>query len=172
MSKTKIFLMLSGYQLTWLMCIFGEILLESYIPGLICGLCFLYLVFLNIKNKKKFILIIFIISFSGYLFDSTLVKFNIYYFETSFNFVFLPVWMLVLWPSFACLFYEVFVFLSKYKIIGVGLSGILGPLTYYSGKPLGLLVINNSYLFFTLMISFWILLMFFYLNYILKLKVK
>ena len=38
MSKIKIFLMLSGYQLTWLMCVFGEILYKSYIPGVICGL--------------------------------------------------------------------------------------------------------------------------------------
>ncbi len=41
MSKIKIFLMLSGYQLTWLMCVFGDVLYNSYLPGLICGLLFL-----------------------------------------------------------------------------------------------------------------------------------
>ena len=32
MSKIKIFLMLSGYQLTWLMCVFGELLYDSFLP--------------------------------------------------------------------------------------------------------------------------------------------
>ena len=56
--------------------------------------------------------------------------------------------MVVLWPSFASLFDEVFVFLSKYKLIAILLSAVLGPLTYYSGSPLGLIDINNLLLFF------------------------
>ena len=40
MSKLKIILTLSGYQLTWLMCVFGEVVYNTYIPGLICGLVF------------------------------------------------------------------------------------------------------------------------------------
>ena len=43
MSKTKIFLTLSGYQLTWLMCVFGEVLYQSFLPGLIVGVIFLFL---------------------------------------------------------------------------------------------------------------------------------
>ena len=52
MSKTKFFLTLSGYQLTWLMCVFGEVLYQSFLPGLIAGVIFLFLVFVNSKNKK------------------------------------------------------------------------------------------------------------------------
>ena len=40
MSKSKIILLLSGYQLTWLMCVFGEVVYSTYMPGLICGLVF------------------------------------------------------------------------------------------------------------------------------------
>ena len=39
--------------------------------------------------------------------------------------------MIVLWPSFAILFDEILVFLSKYKIIAVILSSILGPLNLF-----------------------------------------
>tara|TARA_B100001564_G_C20496735_1_gene604285 strand:+ start:204 stop:722 length:519 start_codon:yes stop_codon:yes gene_type:complete len=170
MSKLKIFLMLSGYQLTWLMCVFGEILYNSFIPGLTWGLIFLFLVFINTQNKRKLIFIVFSISIFGYLFDSILVNFNIYNFESSLYFGWLPIWMLVLWPSFATLFDEVFVFLSKYKLIALLLSAVLGPLTYYSGSPLGLIYINQLFLFFILMIGFWIFLMLFYLNFLLKLK--
>ena len=168
MSKTKIFLILSGYQLTWLMCVFGEVLYKSSLPGLISGSFFLLLVFINSKNKKRSFYIILLISIIGYLFDSVLVNFRIYDFNTSFNFGVLPVWMLVLWPSFATLFDEILVFLSKYKLIALILSGSLGPLTYYSGNILGLIDINNLILFFVLMILFWILLMVFYLNFLLR----
>ncbi len=170
MSKIKIFSMLSGYQLTWLMCVFGELWYNSYIPGLICGLLFLAIFFLSSANRKKTIQIVFLISLIGYLFDTSLVFFEIYNFQTSLYVGVLPIWMLVLWPSFAILFDEILFFLSKYKIIAVVTSGVLGPLTYFAGSPLGLISINNLFLFSILMIVFWAILMIFYLNYIIKLK--
>ena len=170
MSKIKIFLMLSGYQLTWLMCVFGELLYNSYLPGLICGLLFLTICFINSDNKKKTIQTVLLISILGYLFDTILVFYEIYNFKTSLYIGVLPIWMIVLWPSFAILFDEILIFLSKYKIIAVILSSILGPLTYFAGSPLGLININNLLVFFILMILFWAILMIFYLNYILKLK--
>ena len=78
--------------------------------------------------------------------------------------------MLVLWPSFATLFDEILVFLSEYKLVALILSGILGPLTYYAGYPLGLINIDNFIFFFVVMITFWILLMLFYLNFLLRIK--
>ena len=170
MSKIKIFLILSGYQLTWLMCVFGELLYNSYLPGLICGLLFLTICFINSDNKKKTIQTVLLISILGYLFDTILVFFEIYNFKTSLYIGVLPIWMIVLWPSFAILFDEILIFLSKYKIIAVILSSILGPLTYFAGSPLGLININSLVVFFILMILFWAILMIFYLNYILKLK--
>mgnify|MGYP001246269864 CR=1 FL=1 len=172
MSKIKIFLILSGYQLTWLICVFGELLYQSSFPGLISGIIFLLLFFINSENKKRSFNIIFFISIVGYLFDSILVNLEIYDFNTSLNVGVLPIWMLVLWPSFASLFDEVLVFLSKYKLIALMLSGSLGPLTYYSGSPLGLIDINNYIFFFILMIFFWIFLMLFYLNFLLRLRLN
>ena len=170
MSKIKIFLMLSGYQLTWLMCVFGELWYNSFLPGLIFGILFLFICYLNSDNKNKTIQIVLSISILGYLFDTILVFFEIYNFQTSLYIGVLPIWMIVLWPSFAILFDEILMFLSKYKIIAVILSSVLGPLTYFAGSPLGLININNLFLFFALMIFFWAILMIFYLNYIIKLK--
>ena len=172
MSKIKIFLILSGYQLTWLMSVFGELLYSSFLPGLICGLIFIIICFFNSNNKKKITLTVFLISITGYLFDSSLVFFQIYNFKTSLYFGVLPIWMIVLWPSFAILFDEVLTFLSNYKIIALLLSSILGPLTYFAGSPLGLIYINNLFLFFILMIIFWATLMIFYLNFLVKLKIN
>jgi hypothetical protein len=162
--------MLSGYQLTWLMCVFGELWYNSFIPGLICGILFLFICYVNSDNKNKTIQIVLSISILGYLFDTILVFFEIYNFQTSLYIGVLPIWMIVLWPSFAILFDEILMFLSKYKIIAVILSSVLGPLTYFAGSPLGLININNLFLFFALMIFFWAILMIFYLNYIIKLK--
>jgi hypothetical protein len=170
MSKIKIFLMLTGYQLTWLMCVFGELWYNSFLPGLICGILFLFICYVNSDNKTKTIQIVLSISILGYLFDTILVFFEIYNFQTSLYIGVLPIWMIVLWPSFAILFDEILMFLSKYKIIAVILSSVLGPLTYFAGSPLGLININNLFLFFALMIFFWAILMIFYLNYIIKLK--
>ena len=170
MSKIKIFLMLSGYQLTWLMCVFGELLYNSFLPGLICGILFLLICYVDSVNKNKTIQTVLSISIMGYSFDTILVFFEIYNFQTSLYFGVLPIWMIVLWPSFAILFDEILIFLSKYKIIAIVMSSILGPLTYFAGSPLGLININNLFLFFTLMIVFWAVLMIFYLNYIIKLK--
>ena len=170
MSKIKIFLMLSGYQLTWFMCVFGELLYNSFLPGLICGILFLLICYVNSDNKRKTIQIVLLISIVGYLFDTILVFFKIYNFQTSLYIGLLPIWMIVLWPSFAILFDEILMFLSKYKIIAVVLSSVLGPLTYFAGSPLGLININNLLLFFVLMIFFWATLMIFYLNFIIKLK--
>ena len=170
MSKIKIFLILSGYQLTWLMCVFGESLYNSFLPGLICGLLFLIICFIYSDNKKKTIQIVFLISILGYSFDTFLVFFEIYNFNSSLYIGELPIWMIVLWPSFAILFDEILIFLSKYKVIAVILSSILGPLTYFAGSPLGLININNLFLFFILMICFLAILMIFYSNYIIKIK--
>lgn len=170
MNKLKAILILSGYQLTWLLCVFGELIYNSYLPGLIFGLFFLYVTFIKSDNKKNFISILFCISVPGYLFDSILVYLNIYNFETSFNLGLLPIWMAILWPSFAVLFNEVFRFLEKHKLIAIFLSAILGPLTYYSGSPLGLLIINNLFLFVISMIGFWAALMMYYLTLIINLK--
>ena len=170
MSKIKIFLVLSGYQLTWFMCVFGELLYNSFLPGLICGILFLLICYVNSDNKRKTIQIVLLISIIGYLFDTILVFYEIYNFQTSLYIGVLPIWMIVLWPSFAMLFDEVLLFLSKYRIIAVILSSILGPLTYFAGSPLGLINIKDLFLFFILMIVFWAILMIFYLNYVIKLK--
>ena len=73
MTKVKIFLMLSGYQLTWFMCVFGEVIYNSFLPGLVCGLVFLIICFFKTLNKKKFIITVLSISIIGYILDSILV---------------------------------------------------------------------------------------------------
>ena len=168
MSKLRIFLTLTGYQLTWLACVFGQIKFNIPLLGIYIGLIFVLLYFYFSKNRIKFLKLCLLISLPGYLFDTVIVYFAIYEFKDTFIFGTIPLWMLVLWPSFSTLYDEILVFLKKYKFFGIILSCIIGPFTYYLGEPLEVIKINNYVLFFLTMISFWGLLMFYYLEIILK----
>ena len=66
------------------------------------------------------------------------------------------------------LFDEILIIFKKYKLLGLFLSGLLAPLTYYLGEPIGVIKIYNFQAFIILMILFWVILMIYYLNYVLK----
>ncbi len=168
MNKLKVFATLTGYQLTWLACIFGESKFTEPLLGVYVGSIYMLLFFFYNNNKKKFLKISLLISIPGYAFDSLMVYFNIYVFNYSIIIGSLPIWMIFLWFSFSTLFDEILLFLKKFKIFGIILSGILGPITYYLGEPLGFISINNIFLFFFLMMLFWITLMIYFLEIILK----
>ena len=168
MNKYKIFLTLTGYQLTWLACVFGESKFNQPMLGIYIGVTYLLIFFYLNKNKTRFLKISFLISLPGYLFDSIMVYFSIYIFDTIFIIGTLPIWMMVLWLSFSTLFDEILIFFERFKILGVVMSGSLGPITYYLGEPIGILNINNIILFVTFMIIFWSMLMAFYLKFVVR----
>ena len=82
MSLVKIFLILSGYQLTWLMCVIGEKFFNEPLIGFITGLIFSISYFIYSKNKYRVLLIIFFIALPGYLFDTIVVYFDVYEFNS------------------------------------------------------------------------------------------
>ena len=168
MQKLKVFLVLTGYQITWLACVFGETKLSYPMLGLWVGFIYVLTYFYFNLNKQKFIKRSLLISFPGYIFDSLMVYFQIYDFETTVKFGSLPIWMIVLWLSFSTLFDEILTFFKNYKILGICLSGLLGPLTYYLGEPIGVIDINSLQTFIISMIAFWMILMFYYLNYVIE----
>ena len=168
MSKAKVFLTLTGYQLTWLSCVFGENKLGIPLLGIYAGTAYLILFFYLNQNRIKLLKISIYISIPGYFFDTLMVYLSIYNFNTDYIFGTLPVWMIVLWLSFSTLFCEILKIFKKYKIIGITSSVVLGPLTYYLGEPIGIISINNMLLFFVAMMIFWGLLMIYYLEVIIK----
>ena len=168
MNKLRVFFTLTGYQLTWLSCAFGESSFNNAKLGIYVGIVYLILYLYFSSNKRRFIKVSLLISIPGYLFDTLMVYFQIYFFNTSIIFGTLPIWMLILWLSFSTLFDEVLVFFKNYKTLGIILSSILGPITYYLGEPIGIVSIKNPIIFVTFMIFFWFFLMFYYLEIILK----
>tara|TARA_B100000575_G_scaffold218572_1_gene179077 strand:- start:392 stop:904 length:513 start_codon:yes stop_codon:yes gene_type:complete len=168
MTKSRIFLTLTGYQITWLSCIYGESKFNAPLLGIYVGIIYLLFFFYFNKNKKRFLKISFSISLVGYLFDTTMVFHSVYFFDESLVFGTLPIWMTVLWLSFSTLFDEILMIFKRYKLLGVLISGVSGPLTYYLGVPIGILQINNMIFFIIFMVIFWSLLMVYYLEIILR----
>jgi len=166
MNKLKIFITLTGYQFTWLACVFGEKYFLNL--GIYVGLIYLALYLYFSKNKKRSLLICFLIAIPGYLFDSMMIYLSIYQFNSSEVIGMLPSWMIILWLSFSTLFDEILVVFKKYQFLGIIFSIILGPFTYYLGEPIGVILINEFLFFFTFMILFWFLLMIYYQRIILK----
>ncbi len=154
MSKINIFLILSGYQLTWISCIFGEIYFNSYL-GLIIGFLYLFFFFYFIKDRHRAFKIILLFSLIGYVFDSLIVYFNIYSIKSDIIFLFLPIWFIVLWPSFITLFVSVLTFLRDKKILSIFLGITFAPFTYYLGIPLGIAHSNNIFIMLIFMVIFW-----------------
>ena len=70
MQKLKIFLVLTGYQITWLACVFGEKNFSFPMLGLWVGIIFFVTYFYFNNNKQKFIQTSLLISVPGYMFDS------------------------------------------------------------------------------------------------------
>ena len=168
MNKSRIFLTLTGYQITWLACVFGDSKFNQPSLGIYVGIIYIFIFFYFNRNKKRFLKISLLISLPGYLFDTSMVYYSVYFFDTSLLFGTLPIWMIVLWLSFSTLFDEILMIFKKYKFLGVLTSAVAGPLTYYLGDPIGILVINNMISFFIFMVSFWSLLMLYYLKVILR----
>ena len=168
MNKIRLFLTLTGYQITWLACVFGEKIFNSSLIGIYVGVIYLILYIYFCKNRVKFFKISFLISIPGYFFDSLMVFYSIYEFKTFYTFGTLPLWMIILWLSFSTLFDEVLIFFKKFKYLGIILSSILGPFTYYLGVSINVLSINNFILFYSLMTIFWFFLMIYYLEIVLK----
>tara|TARA_Y100000590_G_scaffold218071_1_gene246984 strand:- start:5904 stop:6419 length:516 start_codon:yes stop_codon:yes gene_type:complete len=165
----RIFLILLGFQITWLACVFGEYFNYPWL-GVLTGTLYLILFYLNTIDKKFALKTIIVFAIPGYIFDSSIQALDIYKIESDLIIGYLPVWMIILWPTFTTLFVDVLNFLRNKPILAIFLGATLGPGAYYSGVPLGIASYTNTNLGLALMAIFWGILMFVYFLYIKKTK--
>jgi len=156
----KNFFTILGFKVVWTSCVFGDLYISSFF-GFFIGIIYLFFFLFYQKNRLSVAIIILFFSLIGYSFDSFLSFFAFYTINSQINFLFLPIWFLVLWPCFCCLFVDVLTFLKNRKFISIILGGIFGPLTYYAGFSLGL-VSFSSFISLILISFFWALFMFTY----------
>ena len=102
----------------------------------------------------------------GYLFDSILSYNKIYFINSNLTIGYLPIWFLVLWPSFVTLFVNILNFLKNRPIFAFLIGSIFGPTTYYLGIPLNLAHSENLLFAMLIMFLFWGIFLTFYSIYI------
>lgn len=157
----QIFLILTGFQITWIACVFGEFYNNSFI-GVIIGIIYLIIYFFFIQNKINYIKFCFLFSLIGYSFDSLMAYKGYYYIKSDKILGYLPLWLIVLWPSFTTILYSVFNFLENKIILSFIIGIVIGPITYYSGIFLDISFSKNLFFYFMLLSIFWGLLLVFY----------
>ena len=158
---------LLGYQLTWLFCIFGEYYNTS-LAGLIIGILYLGIFFFFINYKLRALKICFIFSLIGYLFDSILGFSELFTIKSNIKVGYLPIWFMILWPSFTTLFVNILSFLESRPILAFLMGSLFAPPTYYLGIPLGIAETSNLFLAMTIMVIFWGFFLILYSFYIRK----
>tara|TARA_B100000029_G_scaffold411722_1_gene414168 strand:+ start:1096 stop:1590 length:495 start_codon:yes stop_codon:yes gene_type:complete len=161
----RILLILLGFQITWLACVFGEYFNYPWL-GVLAGFLYLFLFYLKTIDKKFAFKTIIIFAIPGYIFDSFIQAFGIYKIESDLIIGYLPIWMIILWPAFTTLFVDVLNFLKNKPILAIFLGATLGPGAYYSGVPLGIAYFSDINLGLGIMAIFWGILMFIYSVYI------
>lgn len=149
-----------GFKAVWLSCFFGEIYINSFF-GFFSGLIFLSLFIYFKRNKIIVLKIIILYSIVGYFFDSLLSFFELYKIVAQVNFLFLPLWFVVLWPSFCCLLVDALTFLKNKRLFSIFLGAVFGPLTYFSAVSGGLATVSSLTILFLISL-FWSLLMLIY----------
>jgi hypothetical protein len=163
----NIFLTLLGYQLTWIFCVFGEYYNIS-LAGLIMGILYLTIFFYFNNYKLRAFKICFVFSLIGYLFDSILGYSKVFQINSNIMVGYLPIWFLILWPSFSTLFVNILSFLKNHPILAFFMGSSFAPPTYYLGIPLGIAKSSNLSLAIIIMIIFWGLFLTLYSFYISK----
>ena len=163
----NIFLTLLGYQLTWIFCVFGEYY-NIPLAGLIMGALYLSIFFYSVDYKLRALKICFVFSLIGYLFDSLLGFSELFTIKSKIIVGYLPIWFLILWPSFSTLFVSILSFLKNRPILAFLMGSSFAPPTYYLGIPLGIAKSSNLSLAIAIMIIFWGLFLTLYSFYIRK----
>ena len=138
----NIFLTLLGYQLTWIFCVFGEYY-NFPLAGLIMGALYLTIFFYSINCKLRAFKICFVFSLIGYLFDSILGFSELFTIKSNIMVGYLPIWFLILWPSFSTLFVNILFFLKNRPVLAFLMGSLFAPPTYYLGIPLGIAKSSN-----------------------------
>ena len=116
--------------------------------------------FINYKLQALKICLLF--SLVGYLFDSILGFSKLFSIKSEILVGYLPIWFLILWPSFSTLFVDVLSFLKNRPIIAFIVGSVFAPPTYYLGITLNIAKSSNLSLAMIVMVIFWGLLLMFY----------
>ena len=133
---------LACYQGTWATALWGGSVGLTW-PGVAAAIGTL-VVHLSFTSPTKLLLLrLFIATCLGVVLDGLLIATGVIVFPTdSILLPFLPpLWMIVLWPTFAALFDDIMHWLLPHMTWAIGAGLIAGPLAYIGGQAFGALTL-------------------------------
>ncbi len=134
------------YQATWFAALWGGS--EGFIwPGLLAGLLTL-VIHINfteqIKRTLKRLLLATVIGVvidSLFLFSGVITFTPVAYWPAFLP----PLWMIILWPTFASLFDDIMLWLLAHRWLAIAAGAIAGPLAYLGGQAMGALQLPQEW---------------------------
>lgn len=147
------------FQLGWFSCV---LMAARGLPeaGIIIALLLVGIQLFLAENRQNLLILLFIITLIGSVWDSVLTSFNILVFNTGMVVNFLaPGWIITMWLMFATTLNVSFRWLFGRYWLAMLLGALCGPLAYQAGSALGAVVIPDNLLANLVMAAGWSFLM-------------
>lgn len=116
-----------GFNFVWFGLVYWG---DNFIPVA------LMMLFIHLKEISTFpneIRLVLVIAMIGFVNDSLLSVFGVFQFEHS---IITPLWLIVLWASFATTISHSLSFLNVSKTLQIAVGGLVAPLSYIAGYKL------------------------------------
>ena len=125
-TKTAQLINIIGFQLCWAACVIG-----GNLWALVC--VFLFMLWHWTQRKPGELKLIILLTLTGTLFDSILMHLGVLSFP-SHGGVVIPLWLILLWCSFAATLRHSLAWLLQRPLLASVLAAISAPWSYYAGS--------------------------------------
>lgn len=123
-----------GFNLVWFGLVYWG---NCFIPIAIFLICVHLIKLSHFKYEMRLVLLVTVL---GSSIDNILTFLYVFQFD---NTHFTPLWLVVLWASFACTLCHSLRFLDNSRVMQLLIGGLVSPLSYIAGHKLG--AVNFSY---------------------------
>ena len=141
------------FQAAWFVCVLGASYNQTYL-ALALSIIILLIHFSLIKKRMLDVKLIIIAGLIGLLFDGALLNFDlIIYTDPGLPYPFTPIWIVMLWMTFAMTLNHSLAWLSQKYYLSILFGAIGGPLAYIAGEKLGAITLLSTNSIITLSVG-------------------
>jgi len=141
------------FQAAWFICVLGASYNQTYL-ALTLSIIILLIHFSLIKKRMLDVKLIIIAGLIGLLFDGALLNFDlIIYNDPGLPYPFTPIWIVMLWMTFAMTLNHSLAWLSQKYYLSILFGAIGGPLAYIAGEKLGAITLLSTNSIITLSVG-------------------
>ncbi|MEK7299275.1 MAG: DUF2878 domain-containing protein [Candidatus Margulisiibacteriota bacterium] len=147
-----------GYQLVWAAVIYGAHMHE-WPFGISAGIIFVAIHFLLSTQRLKDLLVMVSVMMIGLILDKIGIFFHLYYFIDKDEIRYFPLWLPILWGSFALTLEYSLAWLQNRLVLAGLLGAIFGPLAYLGPAKMRLAIMPHAAVTMAILAVMWFFLM-------------